>query len=502
MLFKAALPFVATIFAGRTVHGQLEARATSTLASWLASEGPVALQGILNSLGSNGSKAQGVGDGILVASPSTTDPPYFYTWTRDSALTFKILVDNFLTYKPAGLETKIQQATALIAYAQYLISQGSTSVATSIIWPIVQNDLSYFTQYWNQTGFDLWEEVNSASFFTTGVQHRALIESSDLASKIGASCPSCDSQAPLVLCTLQTYWTESYILSNTGGGRSGKDANSLLTSIHPFDQAATCDSITYQHCSDKALSNHKIVTDSFRSIYAINSGIPQDVGIAVERYPEYVYQGGNPCTFTAAEQLYDAVYQLKRIGSLSITSTSFDFFRDIYPSAAIGTYASSTVIFTSIVDAVSAYADSYMSNAQKYTPQNGAIAEQTYAARANNMPALWGASSACSATPSLTTVTFNEFKTTTPGDTIYITGSISQLENWNTSVAVALSAAQYTSSNPKWFTSVSLAAGSVVSYKYVVKSGDGTIIWESDPDRTLTVAENCAGMATQIDNWR
>ncbi|OQO06605.1 hypothetical protein B0A48_08390 [Cryoendolithus antarcticus] len=436
MLYKAAVPFVAIIFAGRTVHGQLEARATSTLTSWLASERPVARKGILNNLGSNGSKAQGVGDGILVASPSTTDPPYFYTCTRDSALTFKILVDNFLTYKTAGLETKIQQATALIAYAQYLISQGSTSVATSIISPIVQNDLSYATQYWNQTGFDLWEEVNSASFFTTGVQ--------------------------------------------------------LLR----------CDSMTYQPCSDKALSNQKIVTDSFRSIYAINSGIHQDVGIAVERHPEYVYQGGNPCTFAAAEQLYDAVYQWKRIGSLSITSTSLDFFKNIYPSAAIGTYASSTVIFTLIVDAVSACADSYMFNAQKYAPQNGAIAEQAYAARANNMSASWGASSACSATPTLTTVTFNEFKITTPGDTIYITGSISQLGNWNTSAAVALSAAQYTSSNPKWFTSVSLAAGGVVSYKYSVKSGDGPIIWESDPDRTLTVAENCAGMATQNDNWR
>jgi glucoamylase len=68
-------------------------------------------------------------------------------------------------------------------------------------------------------------------------------------------------------------------------------------------------------------------------------------------------------TFAAAEQLYDAVYQWKKIGSLSITSTSLPFFRDVYPSAAVGTYASSSATFTSIVNAVFAYADSYMSNA-------------------------------------------------------------------------------------------------------------------------------------------
>jgi hypothetical protein len=68
-------------------------------------------------------------------------------------------------------------------------------------------------------------------------------------------------------------------------------------------------------------------------------------------------------TFAAAEQLYDAVYQWKKIGSLSITSTSLAFFKDVYPSAAVGTYASSTTTFTSIINAVSTYADSYMSNA-------------------------------------------------------------------------------------------------------------------------------------------
>ena len=67
------------------------------------------------------------------------------------------------------------------------------------------------------------------------------------------------------------------------------------------------------------------------------------------------------CTSAAAEQLYDAVYQWKQQGSIAITSTSLAFFTDVYSSAAVGTYASSSSTFTSIVNAVSAYADSYMS---------------------------------------------------------------------------------------------------------------------------------------------
>lgn len=115
------------------------------------------------------------------------------------------------------------------------------------------------------------------------------------------------------------------------------------------------------------------MTDSFRSIYSINSGIAQGKGVAVGRYPEDSYQGGNPwylSTFAAAEQLYDAIYQWKQQGSIAITATSLPFFKDVYSSAAVGTYASSSATFTSIINAVSTYADSYMSNAVSQMSQS------------------------------------------------------------------------------------------------------------------------------------
>ncbi|MBE3046995.1 hypothetical protein IMZ48_31610 [Candidatus Bathyarchaeota archaeon] len=68
----------------------------------------------------------------------------------------------------------------------------------------------------NNTGFDLWEEVSGASFFTTISQYRALVEGSALASELQTTCEACDAIAPHVLCFLQSYWSnEGYIISNS-----------------------------------------------------------------------------------------------------------------------------------------------------------------------------------------------------------------------------------------------------------------------------------------------
>lgn len=137
-----------------------------------------------------------------------------------------------------------------------------------------------------------------------------------------------------------------------------------MGSIHTFDPEAGCDDTTFQPCSARALANHKVVTDSFRSIYTLNSGIAEGTAVAVGRYPEDSYYNGNPwylCTMAAAEVLYDALYQWNRIGSLTINSVSLSFFQDMDSSAATGTYSSSSATYSTIVSAVKTYADGYMS---------------------------------------------------------------------------------------------------------------------------------------------
>lgn len=327
------------------------------------------------------------------------------------------------------------------------------------------------------------------------------------------------------------------------------------------------------------------MTDSFRSVYSINSGIAEGTAVAVGRYPEDVYYNGNPwylCTLAAAEQLYDALIVWKAQGSITITSTSLAFFRDLYASAAVGTYASSSSTYTTIVSAVTAYAEGYLNVVATRAASNGSLSEQfdkatgtplsaydltwSYAAflsaaarRAGVVPPSWigssgttlpstcaatavsgsyttatntafpasqtpqtGYSSSTTAVGTTTTatgtattttatscatatsvlVTFDELVTTTYGETIKISGSIDALGSWDTASAIALSASQYTSSNPLWSVTIDLEAGQTFEYKFINVASDGTVTWEADPNHTLTLAASCATATTVSTSWQ
>ncbi|ORY64006.1 glycoside hydrolase family 15 protein [Pseudomassariella vexata] len=402
--------------------------------SFVAAEEPIALEQLLCNIGPSGCHASGVGSGLVIASPSQSDPDYYYHWTRDAALVFKAIVDRFVNSYDATLQTEIEnyiagqarlqtvsnpsgslsdgsglgepkynddfsaytdawgrpqrdgpalRATAMITYSKWLIANGYTSTASTVVWPVIRNDLAYVAQYWNQTGFDLWEEVNGSSFFTVAAQHRALVEGSNLAEALGSSCSYCDAIAPQVLCFLQTFWSSSsgYTLANinVNNGRSAKDANVILSSIHGFDPALGCDAASFQPCSDRALASHKVVVDSFRSIYTINSGIAAGSAVAVGRYPEDTYYNGNPWylnTLAAAEQLYDALYVWNQQGSIEVTSTSLAFFQALSSGTATGTYASGSSTYTTLYNAVSTYAEGFVNTVATYASSNGSLAEQ------------------------------------------------------------------------------------------------------------------------------
>jgi glucoamylase len=47
---------------------------TGTLDSWIAQESPFALEGILANIGSSGSQVSGAASGIVIASPSKSNP--------------------------------------------------------------------------------------------------------------------------------------------------------------------------------------------------------------------------------------------------------------------------------------------------------------------------------------------------------------------------------------------------------------------------------------------
>jgi glucoamylase len=181
--------------------------------SFIAKESPIALAGILCNIGSAGNCVSGAALGLVSASPDKANPDCksilirrkcfltkldFYTWSRDSALTFKCLVDTFISSYDQSVQKEIEnyisaqaylqtvsnpsgglasgglgepkfnadesaftgawgrpqrdgpalRATALITYSKWLVNNGYGSTAASLVWPIIQNDLSYVAQYW------------------------------------------------------------------------------------------------------------------------------------------------------------------------------------------------------------------------------------------------------------------------------------------------------------------------------------------------------------------
>ncbi|KAI1434612.1 family 15 glycosyl hydrolase [Xylaria sp. CBS 124048] len=581
------------------------------LDTFIQKQRAISLQNVLNNIGPDGSKAPGASSGVIIASPSTVDPNYYFSWTRDAALTMKMLVDEFLsgqtqlqsyienyiqaqailqtvsnpsgTLLPSGAglgEPKFNvnltrfneawgrpqrdgpalRAISLITYSNWLVSNGQADKAKTVVWPIISNDLSYVGQYWNQTGFDLWEEVQGSSFFTTQNQFRALVEGNALAATLGVQCTGCD-QAAQIACFLQgSYWNGEYFVANinSNDGRTGKDANTLLGSIAVFDINAKCNDASIQPCSSQALSSFKAFVDPFRdpSLYPINNGIPKSQGVAVGRYAEDIYFNGNPwylITAGAAEFLYDAVAQWKTQASLTIDKTSLPFFQDIYTAAQVKTYTSSDSEFASILTAVTDYADSFIAVVQKYTPADGSLSEQfakaspfaplsatdltwSYAAfvsmaerRAGQYPPSWVPSSAVAVpsqcTPSSTrgvyapattagtsctvNVRFQVNATTYFGENIVISGNTTDLGSWNLDTAWPLDASDYTAARPLWAGTFALTAGQGISYKYVRKQNCGQApIWETGDDRTFAIpacdqnADPTAALVVTDDAWR
>ncbi|KAL8627892.1 hypothetical protein Q9189_006421 [Teloschistes chrysophthalmus] len=582
-------------------------RATGSLDTFIASERSRALQGVLDNIGAGGSKVPAAEPGLVVASPSKEDPNYFYTWTRDSALTLKVLIDMLIdgdtslqpiveeyisaqatlqaVASPSGDltdgtglgEPKFEvnftaftgpwgrpqrdgpalRATALITYSQWLLSKGGndSNRVDSTIWPIISNDLNYVGQYWNSTGFDLWEEVDGSSFFATAVQHRALVEGQTLAKRIGKTCAACESQTPQVLCFLsQSYWNsnDEFVVSNinTQTVRNGRDADSILGSIHTFDPAAGCDDTTFQPCSPRALANHKAVVDSFRPLYGIDAGYAQGQAVAIGRYTEDVYFGGNPwylTTLSAAEQLYDALYQFDRLGCLDITPTSLAFFQDLVPAAANGRCAKGSQTYNTTTQAVKAYADGFLDIVQRYTPADGSLTEQfsrddghplsavdltwSYASfltatnrRAGIVPTSWSSSlsptppATCAATsapgtyapPPLTcsrnatqvTVTFDVREMTIYGESVFVNGSAPEFGARGK--GVELHAYRYRVGDPLWSgTAPPLPAGERIEYKYYKTGTDGvTVIREGGENHVLVVPEGCTRDIVVSDIWQ
>ncbi|BGP14962.1 glycoside hydrolase 15 protein [Rhodosporidiobolus nylandii] len=368
---------------------------------------------------------------------------------------------------------------------------------------LVQADLDYTAKFWNHTTFDLWEEVRGSSFFTTVAQVRAL----SLGAQVFASLDPQKSEryrtaARKVLCFAQEYlengvegkWVRSNINVENGVERSGLDANSLLATLLSSPASSSCAAHLFTPCSPTSLTSLSAVLRSFTSLYPINrprvsrlsrlftseqqttfatppSFVPAPLRpLAIGRYREDVYYGGNPwylTTLAAAEQLYRAVIAWEKNGKIVVNGDAKFWGALLERQVSEGSYERRTEgTFEAMVNAAKGFADGLQededSSAELECPDgseyNGTMS-----------------------------VGFEVEVKTEWGESILLAGSSPSLGRWNLAHAVWLSAAEYTEENPVWNTKqkVEVEGRRGIEYKFVKLEADGTVVWEGGKNRIL-----------------
>lgn len=424
-----------------TAAAAVSATASSSvdLDAWLDKQYDFCQQRIVNNIVPNPGAPTGA-KGILVASPSTSQPDYYYQWTRDMAIVYGEFMEEIVAGKMvAGFDAKLYaqntkiiqrvsnpsggldtgglgepkfmvdntaftgewgrpqtdgpalRAKTLGSYYEYLIKTQSTDeVLLKLLYSIgtgydsvLGADVEFVYSNLETQTFDLWEEVKGDHFFTTLVQARAL--EAGVAVAIAAKDKGHEDRykacIPLAAKWLQEYWRadKGYIsASKNAGSRSGLDAAVLIASLH------SSEAIGFGPSSPKILATHYELVESFRSLYAINKGAAANEAVAIGRYPEDVYDGvgksqGHPwfiATAAAAEVVYRAVVDIHTQQTLVVTEESLKFWRRFDAAVAVGSYGIASPQCKKLLGAAKVYADGFLQIVKKHATNEGYLSEQ------------------------------------------------------------------------------------------------------------------------------
>lgn len=92
-------------------------------------------------------------------------------------------------------------------------------------------------------------------------------------------------------------------------------------------------------------------------------------------------------------------------------------------------------------------------------------------------------------------VSFSAYAVVAPGERLVLVGNAPALGAWDPANGVRLAADDY----PQWTARVQVPAGTAIEYKYVKVAADGTVTWESRPNRLETVPAD--GWLSTSDGW-
>lgn len=415
------------------------------LDGWLALEKSIALQKMEANI-----SPPGAAPGAVAASPSRRDPDYFYHWRRDAALTmqevvtlysqasdpgekaryFKMLADYaaFVRKTQAastltGLgepkfnmdgtpfngpwgrpqdDAPAEEASTLIYFASVVLKDGDKDLARRLYGDFAggaKGDLEYVSHHWGETSFDVWEEVKARHFDSESAQRVSLLEGAWLASQLkDDGAPQWyRAQAAQLATELGRHWDpeKGYLVSalDQDGGLQGKnsglDSAVILAAIHrrPIDGQImpAADAQAFSVTDKRVLATAQALKDEFKAEYAINAR-PGEPGVAIGRYPEDHYFGGNPwalltAAFAQLDYMAGSAY-LSR-GSIPVEAEDLSFFRDLLPDEAdkAALRAGSILkkgepMFGNVIDGLKRSGDSFMAEVRAHANPDGSLSEQ------------------------------------------------------------------------------------------------------------------------------
>lgn len=295
--------------------------------------------------------------GVVIASPSTNSPNYFYHWVRDAGLTMMEItslyglpmrveekqtlerqIRHWIQFETQNQNIALQNSTlgepiftvrgaiypypwgrpqndgpairalAMLNYTDSLIKENRANELSQFYRAempansVIKRDLEYVAHHWNDQGFDLWEEVKGLHFFSRMAQQAALIRGAKLAERMNDSGAAgyYRSVAATIRKTIYEHINQGlgYIvptLSQTDGWRH--KTSQLDVSILLASLYFSTDDGFFGPEDQWVKATAEKLENAFVKIYAINSNMT--LGPAIGRYPEDVYNGagsgeGNP----------------------------------------------------------------------------------------------------------------------------------------------------------------------------------------------------------------
>ena len=277
----------------------------------------------------------------------------------------------------------------------------------------VYYDLQFIVLNYQESCFDLWEEIRDRHFFTTIVQFYALKKSidkwtafmdehgiypnndNDLFNEMNETY---DKLLEFLLSKDNFINTEKgYLIEspNLLKSRSGVDIAVILGSIvsHPSGDSISA-RIPFDVHDSGVLNTLYALMKSMSVIYPINHpNIPVNMGIALGRYPEDIYDGiqtseGNPwfiSTSTAAELMYkliESYHTEKKPIVVNIWKTKFWklFFskhnKDYWNDDLTITIPYNSLAFNMTLNNVFKYGDSFLEVVRTHMSHEGEMSEQ------------------------------------------------------------------------------------------------------------------------------